>query len=673
MFSLSHPLKPKKWAVLLLASAGMVACGGDDYGDDPTPTSTPEPTPAVVFPAQDAAPSVLNLAETGGVFTSATGLSLYFFDNDSQGTSVCEGVDGDPPGTTDDPASCAGRWPPLLAGDSAQQSGAFTVIERSDGTNQWSYNGYALYTFADDANQGDINGDGVGGVWHLARPVPATSATLNGVPTLVGNGEALSATASDGTFTTARTANGEWDGFTLYTFDLDPLDEPACYGLSDGGCINAWPPLLADAGARPYGKLAVIDVDGQTFRQWAYNGKPLYFFAGDSAAGDTNGEGVNDVWWVATEEAAIFRTVAGRDDAVLSAVGRVETLLPEGESTENFVKTTVDKDQFTLYTFDNDGEFDSNCAGACQVNWPPLLAAADDQDVGALQKFTRDDGEMQWAYNGRPLYFYIGDAEPKQTEGDGVGGVWHLVNPPLITAFAFEDGELGETITVAGEVDVLVDGEVMRQDKRNFQLYIFDNDGAEDSNCSDGCAANWPALLATDDDVAAAPFSIFTRAQDGRRQWAVNGYPLYFFTPDTTADDAAGEGVGDVWWVARPAPLRVLPHPTAGNIFIAHGRNVLASQGNAAESLRDLTLYIFDEDVQDDVSTCFDACAATWPPLYASSADQAYGSYTVIERDEDGTPRLQWSYKGDPLYFFAADSAIGDTLGDYPGWPIASP
>jgi len=668
MFSL-YDKKFSTWVALVLSSC-LVACGGDD---DTSPTPAPEPTPEVVFPRQNIAPETMGLVGTGSIFSTTEGLSLYVFDSDAQGSSSCNGIEGDALGTTDDPDSCAGRWPPLLAGSSAQASGNFSLIARNDGTMQWSFNGYPLYTFINDVSQGDINGDGVQGTWHLARPAPVRTETLNDIPSLVGNEEVLSASSTGGAFNTGRTENGEKNGLTLYTFDVDPLDEAACYGLGDGACINAWPPLLADAGARPYGKFSIVNITGQSLQQWAYNGKPLYFFAGDSAAGDTNGQAVNNVWWVATKETAIFRALEGQEAAVLSAVGRVEILLPQGESTEVFVSSTVDKDQFTLYIFDNDAELESNCSGECQVNWPPFIADENDEDLGLLAKFLRDDGEMQWAYDGQPLYFFIGDTSAKQTNGDGVGDVWHLVNPHQLTEFAVEDTDLGETVTVAGEVSVLVDGEVVRLDKTDFQLYIFDNDGEEDSNCSGGCATNWPALIATSDDEATAPFSIFSRDDDGLRQWAINGHPLYFFAPDLQANDANGESASDVWWVARPAPLRILNHDTAGNVLIAHGRNLLESQGNMAEALQDLTVYIFDEDVAQDVSTCFGGCASTWPPLYASSLDQAYGSYRIIERDESGTIRLQWSYQGNPLYFFVGDSEIGDTFGDYPGWPIARP
>ena len=87
-----------------------------------------------------------------------------------------------------------------------------------------------------------------------------------------------------------------------------------------------------------------------------------------------------------------------------------------------------------------------------------------------------------------------------------------------------------------------------------------------------------------------------------------------------------------------------------------------------------LTLYTFDDDIKDSgMSTCFDGCAVTWPPLYATNPEQAFGEYSVISRAEDNTTTYQWAYKGLPLYFFTGDSQVGDTNGDYPAWPIAQP
>ena len=81
----------------------------------------------------------------------------------------------------------------------------------------------------------------------------------------------------------------------------------------------------------------------------------------------------------------------------------------------------------TLYTFDADAPGTSNCYDACAVNWPPFAAGADDAAEGEFSIVSRKDGTLQWAYDGHPLYYWINDAAPGDTTGDGVKGVWHVV------------------------------------------------------------------------------------------------------------------------------------------------------------------------------------------------------------------------------------------------------
>ncbi len=81
----------------------------------------------------------------------------------------------------------------------------------------------------------------------------------------------------------------------------------------------------------------------------------------------------------------------------------------------------------TLYTFDKDAANKSNCAGGCAIAWPPFIATDTAKDGGAFTVIGRDDGRMQWARDGKPLYFFAGDLAPGDRQGDGQGGVWHAV------------------------------------------------------------------------------------------------------------------------------------------------------------------------------------------------------------------------------------------------------
>lgn len=86
------------------------------------------------------------------------------------------------------------------------------------------------------------------------------------------------------------------DGNTLYLFIPDAQGDPTCYDA----CEANWPPLVGDATAGEGTDASLFGTatrtDGST--QVTYNGWPLYYFAADAAPGDTNGQGLNDVWFV---------------------------------------------------------------------------------------------------------------------------------------------------------------------------------------------------------------------------------------------------------------------------------------------------------------------------------------------------------------------------------------
>ena len=92
-----------------------------------------------------------------GMLVNSAGMTLYTFDKDSAGKSVC--VD-----------QCAKAWPPAMATADAKPMGDLTVITRDDGSKQWASKGKPLYTYAKDAKAGDKTGDNFKEVWHVAKP-----------------------------------------------------------------------------------------------------------------------------------------------------------------------------------------------------------------------------------------------------------------------------------------------------------------------------------------------------------------------------------------------------------------------------------------------------------------------------------------------------------------------
>lgn len=94
-------------------------------------------------------------ASAATAITDANGMTLYTFDKDTGGVSVCYG-------------DCAVKWPPYLGAeaDMAKMGEGWTLVDRTDGTKQWAYDGKPTYLFIDDKAKGDMMGDGMGGVWH---------------------------------------------------------------------------------------------------------------------------------------------------------------------------------------------------------------------------------------------------------------------------------------------------------------------------------------------------------------------------------------------------------------------------------------------------------------------------------------------------------------------------
>ena len=96
------------------------------------------------------------------------------------------------------------------------------------------------------------------------------------------------------------------------------------------------------------------------------------------------------------------------------------------------VTVLADANGRTLYWFAPDTAARSACSGSCAAYWPPVKgpATAGPGVTGKLTVLTRSDGSVQAAYDGHPLYTYVGDSAPGQANGNGLnlnGGLWHEV------------------------------------------------------------------------------------------------------------------------------------------------------------------------------------------------------------------------------------------------------
>jgi predicted lipoprotein with Yx(FWY)xxD motif len=161
-------------AVTVVMLLVLGACGDDDEEETTAAQGTQAPTTAaasvttVASPSTTAAASQATVrtaqnAQFGTILVDSQGRTLYTFDRDTTGTSACTG-------------NCAQIWPPLMApasGTPVAGSGvaALGTISRDTGT-QVTIAGKPLYLYSSDARPGDVTGDGVGGVWHVAKAGP---------------------------------------------------------------------------------------------------------------------------------------------------------------------------------------------------------------------------------------------------------------------------------------------------------------------------------------------------------------------------------------------------------------------------------------------------------------------------------------------------------------------
>ena len=136
-------------------------------------------------------------------------------------------------------------------------------------------------------------------------------------------------------------------------------------------------------------------------------------------------------------------STASSTPAAASAAGATGTT---GTSTTALVITTKSSSAGSfltngsgraIYMWMKDTMNSSACSGGCASAWPPVtttgaLTAAGSVNKADLSTFTRSDGTKQVAYDGHPLYYFVGDSKPDEVTGqgsDGFGAKWWLVNP----------------------------------------------------------------------------------------------------------------------------------------------------------------------------------------------------------------------------------------------------
>jgi predicted lipoprotein with Yx(FWY)xxD motif len=227
-------------------------------------------------------------ANLGKILVDSKGMTLYMYTKDTADTSTCN-------------AGCLANWPPLIAdgtptvgdGVDASMIGSTTT---TDGRKIVTYNHMPLYYWAKDTKAGDTTGQNVGKVWFVVGPDGKPNMTVPAAST--SQGASTEPTINVATDAKLGKILVDGKGMTLYLYKKDTPGVSNC----SGDCLAAWPPLLTkgkpnlgagvDATKIATAKLA----DGSLIVTYA--GMPLYYFAKDTKAGDTTGQGAGSVWYV---------------------------------------------------------------------------------------------------------------------------------------------------------------------------------------------------------------------------------------------------------------------------------------------------------------------------------------------------------------------------------------
>ncbi len=149
---------------IALAACGGGGSSGGGGGTTNPPVTNPGGGTGGGGGGTNVPPSTPQQAQVAGAaaFVTSSGMTLYLFGADTANHSNCSSGNG-----------CTGVWPPYTAPAGTTAPSGFTLTTRSDGTLQWTFNGWPLYMYVGDTAKGQNNGNGLnqfGGLWQTARP-----------------------------------------------------------------------------------------------------------------------------------------------------------------------------------------------------------------------------------------------------------------------------------------------------------------------------------------------------------------------------------------------------------------------------------------------------------------------------------------------------------------------
>jgi len=363
------------------------------------------------------------------IFADMDSNPLYASPEDSAGVSNCTG-------------DCTKTWVPFFAESDDQPVGYWSIIDRPDGTRQWTFRDQPMYRFREEMAAPTIKRKTSGDYDYTEEALAAENAGEELSPEEKKKAEEKRQAAA---FRRAPTAEGhEVDG--RYVFEILPetwmpmpmgitvqefrpapgfvltnLDDRSLYffnaDLSSAPKSSDWMPVEAGQAALPVGEFSIVQRPDGVF-QWAYQDKPLFTFVGDREFGDANGRYEDN----RNFELAYVLRYFMPDGIQIDKSHTYGGLLTTSTGEPIYVRERGNGGVDAVYRGDRgrlgvgQGLGISTCDAACEETWKPLLAPADALPTGYWGIYERSDGTKQWSYYGYAAYTYNGQREMGSAE-----------------------------------------------------------------------------------------------------------------------------------------------------------------------------------------------------------------------------------------------------------------
>ncbi len=229
-----------------------------------------------------------------------------------------------------------------------------------------------------------------------------------------------------------------------------------------------------------------------------------------------------------------------------------------------------------------------------------------------------------------------------------------FATPPGVT---YQMAQTGKSVFIAAAGKQFPVTVSAYADANGMTLYTSDSDAeAGKSACTGDCNRLWPALAAPNDAQPFGEWTPITR-DDGSKQWALRGKPLYRYAHDMKPGDGGGNGHDGVWHIAEFAPGANYKLPNA--VKLAESAN---AAGQVLTNQQGMPLYTFDEERSGGKPRCVASpCTDHWAPYLAGQLAKPVNTLTIVDR---GDGLFQWAFRGQLLYSYDGDVEPGDVNGD---------